>query len=150
MRLPVLVWPHSIHLSVGFVIGFLLTLSGCNNNFETQPASVLFPIQQQRVGDYVVTLLSPTRQLTAGPASLVLEFHRPSDHKLAEVSNVQISVQASNGKEPRLQREVPAVTDGTPGRYQLETEFPSHGIWWMVIGFNDRERARLALNVMSP
>ena len=47
-------------------------------------------LAQQRVGDYVVTLLSESGQLKQGPNKYVMEFHKAADNQLVDVGEVKL------------------------------------------------------------
>ncbi len=72
-------------LTATIVIAFALVMTACGGD-----ASNLKQIQQQRAGDYVVTVLSETGQLKQGPNNFVLEFRKASDNQLADVATYNL------------------------------------------------------------
>ena len=110
----------------------------------TEPASNLKQIQQQRSGDYIVSLLNETGQLEQGPNQLTLEFHN-AKHELTAVGNVQItSTMAMPGMAPMVGT-ASVKPAGTPGRYDLSVDLGKTGRWDVVLTFDNGQKVQFAL-----
>lgn len=121
--------------------GLVLTACGGGGG----DTSNLKQIQQQRVGDYVVTVLNETGQLKQGQNKFFLEFRKASDTQLADVGDVQLnSLMAMPGMSP-MSGGASATPTGTPGRYQIESDFQMAGTWNFTVKFGNGQQARFAL-----
>ncbi len=119
-----------------------LVLTACGSGGDT---SNLKQIQQQRAGEYVITLLNETGQLKQGPNKFVLEFRKASDNQLTDVGNVQLnSLMPMPGMAP-MSGGASATPTGTPGRYQIESDFQMVGTWNFTVKFGNGQQARFSL-----
>ncbi len=119
-----------------------LVLTACGSGGDT---SNLKQIQQQRAGEYVITLLNETGQLKQGPNKFVLEFRKASDNQLTDVGNVQLnSLMPMPGMSP-MSGGASATPSGTPGRYNVESDFQMAGTWNLTVKFGSGQQARFAL-----
>ncbi len=124
------------------VVTLAVVLTACGGGGDT---SNLKQIQQQRAGEYLVTLLNETGQLKQGPNKFVLEFRKASDNQLADVGNVQLnSLMPMPGMSP-MSGGASATPSGTPGRYQIESDFQMVGTWNFTVKFGNGQQARFAL-----
>jgi len=122
-------------LSVGLV--------ACGGN----DASNLKQIQQQRSGEYVVALLSETGQLKQGPNTFALEFRKASDNSLADVGAVQLqSIMPMPGMSP-MSGGASATPSGTPGRYNVTSDFEMRGKWNFTVIYGGGQRVLIPINV---
>ena len=125
------------------VVALALVLTACGGSGDD--TSNLKQIQQQRAGEYLVTLLSETGQLKQGPNKFVLEFRKASDNQLTDVGNVQLnSLMPMPGMSP-MSGGASATPSGTPGRYQVESDFQMVGTWNFTVKFGNGQQARFAL-----
>ncbi len=125
------------------VVALALVLTACGGSGDD--TSNLKQIQQQRAGEYLVTLLSETGQLKQGPNKFVLEFRKASDNQLTDVGNVQLnSLMPMPGMAP-MSGGASATPTGTPGRYQIESDFQMVGTWNFTVKFGGGQQARFAL-----
>lgn len=124
------------------VVVFGLVLTACGGDGDT---SNLKQIEQQRAGEYVVTVLNETGQLKQGPNKFVLEFRKASDNKLTDVGNVQLNaLMPMPGMSP-MSGGASATPSGTPGRYNIESDFQMVGTWNFTVKFGNGQQARFAL-----
>ncbi|MBA3713642.1 MAG: FixH family protein [Pyrinomonadaceae bacterium] len=126
------------------VMSLALVLTACGGSGGGDTSN-LKQIEQQRAGEYVVTLLSKTGQLKQGPNKFVLEFRKASDNQLTDVGNVQLnSLMPMPGMSP-MSGGASATPSGTPGRYQVESDFQMVGTWNFTVKFGNGQQARFAL-----
>lgn len=127
-------------LAVVTVLG--LTLTACGGSGDT---SNLKQIEQQRAGETLVTVLSETGQIKQGPNKFVLEFRRASDNQLVDAGNVQLqSIMPMPGMSP-MSGGASATPSGTPGRYNVESDFKMAGTWNFTVRFGNGQQARFTL-----
>ena len=102
------------------------------------PASTnLKQIQQQRVGDYVVTLSNDTGSLKQGANNLTLEFRKAD--QLADPGTVEVKpMMEMKGMGPMLAN-TKATPSGTPGRYNVTTDLAMAGPWKVMVTFSGGE-----------
>ncbi len=125
------------------VAALALVLTACGGSGGD--TSNLKQIQQQRAGEYLVTLLNETGQLKQGPNKFVLEFRKASDNQLTDVGNVQLnSLMPMPGMSP-MSGGASATPSDTPGRYQIESDFQMVGTWNFTVKFGNGQQARFAL-----
>ncbi|MFN2455265.1 MAG: FixH family protein [Pyrinomonadaceae bacterium] len=125
------------------VVSLAVVLTACGGGGGD--TSNLKQIQQQHAGEYLVTLLNETGQLKQGPNKFVLEFRKASDNQLADVGNVQLnSLMPMPGMSP-MSGGASATPSGTPGRYQIESDFQMVGTWNFTVKFGNGQQARFAL-----
>ena len=104
-------------------------------------------IAQQRVGDYVVSLLNESGQLKQGPNKYVMEFRKAADNQLVEVGEVKLGSQmAMPGMAPMIGG-ASATPSGTPGRYNVESNFEMRGKWNFQATFGNNQRVMFPVNV---
>ncbi|MGH9838466.1 MAG: FixH family protein [Blastocatellia bacterium] len=123
-----------------------LTLAACGKGGGGD-ASNLKQIAQQRAGDYVVTLLSETGQLKQGPNKYVMEVRMAADNMLVDVGEVRLGSQmAMPGMAPMIGG-ASATPSGTPGRYNVESDFEMRGKWNFQATFGNNQRVMFPVNV---
>lgn len=118
-----------------------LALTACRGG----GAGDLKQIEQQRVGEYVVTLLNGTGQLQQGQNKLVLEFRQVADMQLVNVGNVQVTL--SMPSMPTMSGAASATPSGTPGRYDVTGDFSMRGMWNLMVAFGQSQHVPFALTV---
>lgn len=104
-------------------------------------------ISQQRVGDYVVTLLSESGQLKQGPNKYVLEFRKASDNQIVDVGEVKLSSRMPMPGMSDMIGGASATPSGTPGRYNVESNFEMRGKWNFGATFGNSQRVMFPINV---
>src|SRR5438128_5650157 len=101
------------------------------------PATNLKQIQQQRSGDFVITLLNETGSLKQGANNLILEFRKGD--QLADPGNVEVKpMMEMKGMGPMLAK-TQATPSGTPGRYNVQTDLAMAGPWKFMVTFSGGE-----------
>ena len=94
-------------------------------------------IQQQRAGDYVVTLSNETGSLKQGANNLTLEFRKGD--QLTDPGNVEVKpMMEMKGMGPMLAN-TKATPLGTPGRYNVTTDLAMAGPWKVMVTFSGGE-----------
>ena len=97
-------------------------------------------VQQQRVGEYTLTILSESGTMKNGSSDFVLEFRRTSDNQLVDVGAVDVApVMDMSGMAPMM------GTD-TPGRYQATGTLTMAGLWKFNVKFGSGQSARINVN----
>jgi hypothetical protein len=104
-------------------------------------------VSQQRVGDYVVTLLSESGQLKQGPNKYVLEFRKASDNQLVDVGEVKLSSRMPMPGMSDMIGGASATPSGTPGHYNVESNFEMRGKWNFGATFGNNQRVMFPINV---
>src|SRR4030095_3530414 len=103
------------------LLGLCLLLCACRHEeFKV--------VKQQEVGEYTLTILTPTGSVKNGANDVVLEFRRTSDKQLVDVSPVEISpVMEMSGMAPMMGTTTITPTD-TPGRYRASATLTMAGV----------------------
>jgi hypothetical protein len=123
------------------VLALLLLYCSCNKQ-----AANLVQVQQQRSGDYSVTLFNDTGVIKQHANKLVVEVRNASTNEPADVNNLQ--VQASMrmpGMGPMFGTMSSAQKTG-PGRYEFDADFSMAGQWTFLVTFDPNVRAQFNLN----
>lgn len=121
-----------------------LTLAACKGGSS---GSEMKQVSQQRAGDYVVSLLSESGQLKQGPNKYVMEFRKAADSQLVDVGEVKLGSQmAMPGMAPMIGG-ASATPSGTPGRYNVESNFEMRGKWNFQATFGNNQRVMFPVNV---
>lgn len=133
---------RKIILATVVAIGLGLALTACGGSGDSDN---LKQIEQQRVGDYIVTAFSDTGQLKQGPNKFILEFRKAADNQLVDVGDVRLnSLMAMPGMSP-MSGGASATPTGTPGRYSIESDFQMAGTWSFTVMFGNNQRAKFSL-----
>ena len=122
-----------------------LTLAACSKSNGS--GGELKQIAQQRVGDYVVTLLSDTGQLKQGKNTYALEFRKAADNQLVDVGEVKLSSRMPMPGMSDMTGGASATPSGTPGRYTVESDFEMRGKWNFGATFGNNQRVMFPINV---
>jgi len=94
-------------------------------------------IQQQRSGDYVITLLNDSGSLKQGANNLTLEFRRGD--QLTDPGKVEVKpMMEMKGMGPMLAK-TSATPSGSPGRYTVITDLSMAGPWKIMVTFTGGE-----------
>jgi len=122
-----------------------LTLAACSKSNGS--GGELKQIAQQRVGGYVVTLLSDTGQLKQGKNTYALEFRKAADNQLVDVGEVKLSSRMPMPGMSDMTGGASATPSGTPGRYTVESDFEMRGKWNFGATFGNNQRVMFPINV---
>lgn len=121
---------------------FVLPLCiSCNR----QP-STLTQIQQQRSGDYIVTLLNDTGAVKQHSNKLTLEFRNASTNEPANVNNVQIQASMRMPGASPMFGDLSTTKQIGPGRYDFDADFSMAGQWSFGVTFEPNGRVQFNLN----
>lgn len=134
-------------LTTLFVVILGLALAACGGKGSGGSDSELKQIAQQRVGDYVVTLLSDTGQLKQGKNKYALEFRKTTDNQLVDVGEVKLSSRMPMPGMSDMIGGASATPSGTPGRYTVESDFEMRGKWNFGATFGNNQRVLFPINV---
>lgn len=99
-------------------------------------------LQQQRSGDYVVTLLSDTGVLKQHSGHLRLEFRNASTNALTNVSNVQVQTTMRMPGMGPMFGNVSGMRQASAGVYEFEIELSMAGQWNFLVTFDPNGRAQ--------
>jgi hypothetical protein len=124
-----------------------LTLTACSKSSGSSSGGELKQVAQQRVGDYVVTLLAEQGQLKQGPNKYVMEFRKASDNQLVDVGEVKLSSRMPMPGMSDMTGGASATPSGTPGRYNIESDFEMRGKWNFQATFGNNQRVMFPVNV---
>ena len=123
------------------LLAFPLLWLSCNK----QP-STLTQVQQQRSGDYVVTVLSGTGVVKQHSSKLTLEFRNAATNEPANVSNVQIQASMRMPGASPMFGDLSSVRQISPGRYEFDADFSMAGQWSFLVTFDPNGRAQFSLS----
>lgn len=125
---------------LAFSMLMVLTAS-CGGKPET-----LTQIQQQRSGDYLLTLLNDSGAVKQRSNRLTLEIRNAGSNALAPVSNLQIqSSMRMPGMGPMF-GDVTSLKEIAPGRYEFNADFSMAGQWNFVVTFDPNVRVQFNIN----
>jgi hypothetical protein len=102
-------------------------------------------IQQQRSGDYTVTLSNDTGILKQHSDHLRLEFRNASTNELANVTNVQVQASMVMPGMGPMFGNVSTPKQTAPGQYELDADVGMAGQWNLVVTFDPNGRAQFGL-----
>jgi YtkA-like protein len=103
------------------------------------------PIQQQRSGDYTVTLLNETGALKLHSDHLRVEIRNASTNELANVSNVQIQASMVMPGMGPMFGTLSTPKQTAPGQYDLDADFGMAGQWNLVVTFDPNGHAQFGV-----
>jgi len=108
--------------------------------------SELKVVQQQKSGDYKITLLSETGSIQQGKKPFTLEFRRATDDQLVDVGTVDVApVMEMAGMSPMMATAQVTPSD-TPGRYTAIGNLTMSGHWKFNINFGKGQNARFSVS----
>jgi hypothetical protein len=116
-----------------------LVLAGCSQQVE------LRPIQQQRSGDYLVTLLNDTGVLKQNADHLTLEFRNPSTNELVSINNLKVQASMLMPGMGPMFGTLSTPEERAPGRYEFDADVGMAGQWTMTVTFDPNRRVQFAL-----
>jgi hypothetical protein len=102
-------------------------------------------IQQQRSGDYNVTLLSETGNLKQHSDHLRVEIRNAATNAPAEVSNVQVQASMIMPGMAPMFGTLSAPRQTAPGQYELDADVGMAGQWSLIVTFEPNGRAQFGL-----
>jgi hypothetical protein len=103
-------------------------------------------VKQQEIGEYTLSILTPTGSIKNGANDVILEFRKTSDKQLVDVSPVEISpVMEMPGMAPMMGTTTITTTD-TPGRYRATAALTMAGLWKFTVKFGAGQSVRINLN----
>jgi hypothetical protein len=103
------------------------------------------PIQQQRSGDYTITLLNETGALKQHSDHLRVEIRNASTNEPANVSNVQIQASMVMPGMGPMFGTLSAPKQTAPGQYDVNADVGMAGQWNLVVTFDPNGRAQFGL-----
>jgi hypothetical protein len=119
------------------VTTLLCLACSCNK----QPAN-LAQIQQQRAGDYLLTLLNDTGSIKQHSNRLVLEVRTAATNQLTNVNNLQIQgSMRMPGMGPMFATLSPTRQLGV-GQYEFDADFSMSGQWSFLVTFEPNGRVQ--------
>ena len=122
---------------LAFWVPFALVSMGCNR----RPAE-LQQIQQQRSGDYMVSLLSGTGLVKQHSNDLTLEIRNASTNELTAINNVQIQASMSMPGMSPMFGTLSTPRQVAAGRYDFDADFGMAGRWNFVVTFDPNQRVQ--------
>jgi hypothetical protein len=122
-----------------FVIGSVI-FPGCNRG-----TSEFKQIQQQRSGDYTVSLLNETGVLKQSSDHLRIEIRNASTNELAGVNNVKVQATMMMAGMGPMFGTFSAPQQVAPGQYELDASMGMTGQWNLVVTFDPNGRAQFSL-----
>ena len=133
---------HRRHLFIRIIPLALLWLqSACSK----EPAN-LVQIQQQRSGDYVVTLFNDTGVVKQHSNKLVLEIRNGATNEPADVNNLQIQASMRMPGMGPMFGNVSSTRKIGVGRYDFDADVSMAGLWNFVVTFDPMARVQFNLN----
>ncbi len=124
------------------VLAVLLVQSvGCNR----RPAEFK-QLQQQRSGDYTITLLTGTGVLKQHSDHIRLEFRNGATNEMANVGNVQIQASMRMPGMAPMFGNLSSIRQVTPGVYEFDADFSMAGQWNFLVTFDPNGRVQFNLN----
>lgn len=107
----------------------------------------LQPMQQQRAGDLVVSILGPRGQFEQGDNVVAVEVRRASDNQLTDAGSIQITSQMPMPGMPNMVAPVSVSPSGESGRYEGEVNYEMKGTWDTVVTLGSGQKASFKLQV---
>ena len=143
MAKPPLTEEDGIMLRSGiWVVQVLLSLGLVSCNRQTS----LSTVQQQRSGDYVVSLLSETGAVKQHASKLTLEFRNASNNEAANVTNVQVQASMRMAGMGPMLGNVSSTRQTSPGRYEFDADLSMAGQWNLVVTFDPNGRVQFNIS----
>jgi hypothetical protein len=102
-------------------------------------------IQQQRSGDYIVSILNESGTVKQRSDHLTLEFRNASTNELVNVNNLQIQASMVMPGMGPMFGNLSSPKQVAAGQYDLEADFAMAGQWNLVITFDPNARVQFAL-----
>jgi len=129
----------TFYLGLIAVLGLMACKSGSSD-------ADLKSVQQQKSGEYTVSILTNTGKMNQGSSTFFLEFRKTSGSQLSDVGKVEVSpVMEMSGMAPMI-GEANVVSSGTPGRYEVKGSLGMSGLWKINVKFGDNQSVRFSLS----
>ena len=112
----------------------------------SRQATDLKQIQQQRSGDYIVTLLDDSGVLKQHSNHLAIEFRNASTNELADVTNVQIQASMVMAGMGPMFGTLSTPRQDAPGRYYFDADFGMAGRWTFIVTYDPNGRVQFNLS----
>ena len=128
-------------LKIAVVLLVALLISACSKDFSSYKK-----IQEQKAGDYSVTILSSSGDIKKGSGNFLLEFHKGSSGELVKVNNLNVSAVMLMAGSP-MSGEVSPSETGTTGRYEIKYNFEMIGTYKLDITFDNGLQTQFLLSV---
>ena len=119
-------------------IGFLLTACG--------PKADLKPVQQQKSGEYTVTILNETGSLKQGQNNFTVEFRKTADNQLVDVGTVDVAPVMEMPPMSPMMGSTQVTPSGTAGKYNVTGNFSMAGLWKCKVTFGNGQSVRFNLS----
>ena len=103
------------------------------------------PIQQQRSGDYTVTVLSDTGMLKQHSDHLRVEIRNASTNEPSNVTNLKVQATMVMAGMGPMFGTLSSPKQTGPGQYELDSDFGMAGQWNLVVTFDPNGRAQFGL-----
>jgi hypothetical protein len=126
---------------IGSLLAFSLLCLACKRQ-----ANALTQIQQQRSGDYVVSLLNDTGAVKQHSNKLTLEIRNAISNELANVNNVQIQASMRMPGMGPMFGNISSIRPVAPGQYDFEADFSMAGQWNFLVTFDPNGRVQFNLS----
>jgi hypothetical protein len=106
------------------------------------------PIQQQRSGDYNVTLLNETGALKQRSDRLRVEIRNAATNAPANVTNVQVQASMVMPGMGPMFGTLSTPTQTAPGQYELDADVGMAGQWSLIVTFEPNGRGQFGLRAL--
>src|SRR5438128_1647210 len=126
-------------------IAAVLALSWLPFSCAKQPAN-LVQIQQQRSGDYLVTLFNGSGVVKQHANKLVLEIRNGSTNEPVDVENLQIQASMRMPGMGPMFGNISSTRKISSGRYDFDADFSMAGQWSFIVTFDPMARVQFNLN----
>jgi hypothetical protein len=128
-------------LRIFLILVLPLVLMAC----ERAPAELQL-VQEQRAGDFVVSLLSTSAEMQQDSNDIVLEFRDTSTNELTPVDNVRVqATMPMPGMAPMFGDTSSPVSD-VPGHYEFTTDLTMAGGWNLIVTFDPGGQVQFNVN----
>ena len=119
----------------------VLSLSSCGGSGDS-----LKQVQQQRSGEYTVTIMSDSGTMKHGASTFTLEFRKADGGQLVDVGTVEVSpLMEMSGMAPMM-ASAEAKPSGVTGRYTVSGNLTMAGMWKMNVKFGGGQSVRFSVN----
>ena len=119
-----------------WVLLSIFLVASCSRSIDFKP------IQQQKSGNYTITLLNDTGVMKQHSDHLRVEFRNTSTNELVDVNNLKIqATMIMPGMGPMFGN-LSAPKQAAPGQYDLDADFSMAGQWNVVVTFDPDGRVQ--------
>jgi len=127
-------------MRINALLTFALLLSACGGDRELQV------VQEQRVGNLVVSLLADSAEVQQDSNDLVLEFRDASTNELTMVENVRVQATMPMPGMAPMFGDISTPSSETAGRYAFTAGLGMAGGWNFVVTFDPEARVQFNVN----